>query len=104
MQYQCNTKLGPQICYKSSLVIIEIFALTKHLFINKFSCLLFGCLISSSRAISEVGEDEVRVMALLPGYLEEFLSCHFLKQFSHNMRTCLFGILGCLWFSVLFHP
>ena len=35
-------------------------------------CLLFGCCISSSRAISEVGEDEVRVMALLPGYLEEF--------------------------------
>ena len=34
--------------------------------------MLFECLISSSRAISEVGEDEVRVVALLPGYLEEF--------------------------------
>ena len=34
MQYQCNTKLGPQICYKSSLVIIEIFC-TYETFIHK---------------------------------------------------------------------
>ena len=57
--------------------VVKIYAFSDQIFLKEqqnmstfaFVCfrLLSGCTIFSSRAISEVGEDEVRVMALLPG-------------------------------------
>ena len=53
--------------------VVKIYAFSDQIFLkeqqNLSTCLLSGCTIFSSRAISEVGEDEVRVMALLPGVI-----------------------------------